>query len=225
MNGGPYMLNSLLSLLFCQTIIQQMPTKLPDDISVRVENADLSALITDLAKAKTIDREGLTILRKKIALKATLDKQTNYRNMLGGDEKIEAIRGKLKQPLVARDLKKALNDFEGQEKEEQYKLFLKKYSITDDIMGAAGLLDERIEKAEQDIALTKKALDFFEEKLLQHRSKNDSPLVATTVFIEPPAKDPDIESILKEAGQKKVEVKQETSKESTSIRLAERFAK
>lgn len=210
------------------SLIAQSTNKLPDDVASRIESADISALIADLSKAKSIDREGLNILRKKIALKASLDSLTNYRNSLGGDEKIEAVRGKLKQPLVSRDLKKALY-YEGADAEsviqEQYKLFMAKYSLTHELVSAAGSLDEKIEKAELDIAKAKKGIEFFDEKMLAHRSKPDSVNLPRLVVIEPPVQDPDIESILQEAGQPKTEIANQSKIEISSIKIAARFAK
>lgn len=222
----------LISLELLSVLTIQISNKLPDDVAGRVENADISALISDLSKAKSIDREGLNILRKKIALKAYFDQLNNYRNSLGGDVKIEAVRGKLKEPLVSRDLKKAL-DYEGPDaesvKQQQYKLFLVKYSLTDELVLAAGSLDEKIEKAELEIAKIKKAIDFFDEKMLAHRSKPDMVTLPKVSPLERPQLNTNIieilDDILTEAGQTKANVTNESKKEISSIRIAERFAK
>jgi hypothetical protein len=215
----------LVSLKILSALASQNSPKLPDDVALRVEKSDISLLITELSKAKSIDREGLNILRKKTILKAHLDKLASYRNSLGADEKIEAIRKKLKDPIISMELKKALFEYEGAEKENQYKLFLTKYSLTDELVAAVHSLDMKIEKAESQIAKTNEVNDSLNAEMLKHRSKPDTVSLLRPSPIEPLEIDPDVTKIFKEAGEIKVNVLTESKVGISSIKLAERFAK
>jgi len=215
----------LLSLKILSALASQNSPKLPDDVAVRVEKTDISLLITELSKAKSIDREGLNILRKKTILKGHLDKWVSYRNSLGADERIETIRKKLKDPIISMELKKAIFESEGAEKENQYRLFLTKYSLTDELVVAAHSLDMEIEKAESQIAKTIKVNDSLNKEMLMHRSKPDTVGLPRPSPIEPSEIDPDVTKIFKEAGEIKVNVLTESKVGISSIKLAERFAK
>lgn len=212
--------NSCFCIAFQVTGNPVPENKLPDDLLAKIDKMDVSVLIEDLGKARSIDRDGLAIQRSKIVVKAWLGKQVNYRNSLGGDLLLEKIRSLLKQEAIGRELTDALAM-----NEEAYVKFLAKYMITDDIMKQVVDLDQKVEKVDGEIVIAKKALEFYEEKLLVHRSKLDDLSGNRSPVISPPVKDSDLSDILFKAGQKRPESKNEVITSSSSMKLAQRFAK
>ena len=212
--------NSCFCIAFQVTGNPVPENKLPDDLLAKIDKMDVGVLIEDLRKARSIDRDGLVIQRSKIVVKAWLREQVNYRNSLGGDLLLEKVRSLLKQEAIGRELKDALAM-----NEEAYVKFLGKYMITDDIMKQVVDLDQKIEKVDGEIVIAKKALEFYEEKLLVHRSKLDDLPGARSPVSSQPVKDSDLSDILFKAGQKKPESKNEVITSSSSMKLAQRFAK
>jgi hypothetical protein len=209
----------------------QVPTPLPEDVSKRVENSSINDLITELSKSTSLNREGLQILRKKIALTHYLEKLKNDRNALGGDVKVEETRAILNKQVVALELKQIAGRMKKSninqiERQDIFNDFLMKYNLTFDQYKRAATLDSQVKTTELEINSTKKALSFYEAKLFEHNKTFDRFIIPKKIEIDKP-RPADIRAIIDETVQQPIlkPIENPSNNDSDILGLVEQFAK
>ncbi len=213
----------IISLL--KLLQNQQTSALPEDVNIRVEKASIPSLINELSKSTSLNRQGLSLLRKKIALSHYLEKLVNNRNSIGGDLKVEETRAFLKKPVISLELKQLIN-CKPEDRQKLFDDFLNKHELTLDLFTKARNLDILISDTEKEINLTKSALVAYERKLYDHMKTFDQFVVPKSLDFNEVSRPPDIKDLITEATQK-IPLTSTGSNASASdiLSLAEHFAK